>query len=157
MTMVWTFSRFESSAAQVRLLVKTSRRLSSISLASLVVVDPESKNMVLFGRTSSLALPAMMFFSSTFRAERLSSRLSVPTTYSTERAPPCVRTMRRASSSGLRSVRIVISDTSGKVFLSWAKVTVPRSVTNLAMASRRSVILLDMVSPDFACRTIRHQ
>ena len=90
------FSSRASSIAHVNPLVKISIGSSGTQRATAVAVLPESRNTVVFGRSSAVAFSAMICFSDALRAVRLPNWSSVPTTTSTDLTPPFTRTTLRA-------------------------------------------------------------
>ena len=142
MSMTCTFPQRASSFTTVIEFVNTSRRTSGISEASMVVLLPESMKIAVPGRMSWAAFWAIAYLAGALRVMRRANRSSVPTVKLIDFAPPCTRTMRRASSSTLRSVRRVISLTSGNDCLSRANPMLPSAFTSSTILFRRSSMVM---------------
>ena len=118
--------------------MKTVQGMSGNRRASAVIVEPESRKMAAFSSIRARALRAICCFFSIFWPKRCSSGASEPWMVSSERAPAWMRTIFRASSRLLRSLRSVISETSGNMLISVEKLTVPFLLTISTILALRS-------------------
>ena len=127
---------FANSIAQVNPEVIITLGLSSNSVASIVVVLPESRKIVWFPLINCFALWAIIFLSSVFLTNRSFKKSSVPTTSTRDFAPPWIRTSCWFWSNIFKSVRKVISETVGNFSFNWEKLTCPCSLTNATISFR---------------------
>ena len=145
MTKTFDLGERASAIALERLQVKICSGIPAILVQSSSQVVPESMKMVVFGLIRSMAFLATTSLEAALRIllSGFTCNPSAPTTYSTDRAPPCMRMILRSWSRLLRSVRSVMSETSGKAFLIWANETLPLRLINSVMALRRSAISME--------------